>query len=360
MNPIRVMIVEDSRVVREYLEYVIGRDSRLEVAAAAASAEEALRLLHEVSPDVISMDIRLPGMNGLEATQRIMKEKPTPIVVVAASVDSEDLHISINALRIGALAIVEKPVGVEHRDCREMADRLCNQLVLMSQVKVIRQRFRPAVALEPAKPRMARAAAQRSGSTGPFCMAGIVSSTGGPAALQKLLGEIDPHFPIPIALVQHMADGFLGGFVSWLDCICPLHVTIAADGEKPLPGSVYVAPAQRHLYLKQGAFHLDAGPPVSSQRPSGTALFRSMASLGTRALGILLTGMGEDGAAGLKDLHDAGGYTIAEDESTVVVYGMPRAAVMLGAVDESLPLPRIGPRLEELVERRAANAPTKS
>src|SRR5580693_8774798 len=137
---IRVMIVEDSRPVREMLEYIIGNDPRLEVAASVGSAEEALRKLHKISPDVISMDIRLPGMNGFEATQRIMAEKPTPIVVVSASVESEELKISMNALRAGALSVMEKPVSTSHQDYAALAERLCTQLVIMSEVRVIRQR----------------------------------------------------------------------------------------------------------------------------------------------------------------------------------------------------------------------------
>src|SRR5216684_2285088 len=141
MKKIRVLIVEDSRVIREFLEHIIGHDPRLEIAGAAGSAEEALRILDRVSPDVISMDIRLPGMNGFEATQQIMAKKPTPIVVVSASVESEDLKISMNALRAGALAVVEKPVGTSHQDYESLAERLCTQLAIMSQVKVIRQRI---------------------------------------------------------------------------------------------------------------------------------------------------------------------------------------------------------------------------
>ncbi|HEX3726521.1 MAG TPA: chemotaxis-specific protein-glutamate methyltransferase CheB [Pirellulales bacterium] len=348
---IRVMIVEDSRVARELLEYVIDQDPRLEVAAAVASAEEALRLLHRISPDVVSMDVRLPGMNGLEATQRIMKEKPTPIVVVAASVESEDLRISMNALRVGALAIVEKPLGATRDDYQSVARHLCTQLALMSQVKVVRQRFTLNVPAGQANVRaLAPCVRPLSGPGASFRLAGVVASTGGPAALQKILGNVHPRFPIPIALVQHIAEGFLEGFVSWLDDICPLRVVVAKGGQTPMPATVYVAPADRHLCLASGQWHLDTGPAVSSQRPSGTILFRSLArELGARALGILLTGMGEDGAAGLKELCDAGGYTIAEDESTAVVYGMPRVAVRLGAVRESLPLHDIGPRLEQLV-----------
>ncbi|HEX4150290.1 MAG TPA: chemotaxis-specific protein-glutamate methyltransferase CheB [Pirellulales bacterium] len=345
---IRVMIVEDSPVVRELLRHLIGQDPRLEVVAAVASAEEALQRLHEISPDVVSMDIRLPGMNGLEATQRIMRDKPTPIVVVAGSVAGDELRISSNALRIGALSVVEKPVGVTHRDYQTMAERLCTQLAVMSQVKVIRQRLHKTARVEAARSsELPRDWGDRSR---PFEMLGIVASTGGPVALQKLLGGLGPSFPLPIALVQHMADAFLDSFADWLESTSPLPVKIAQAGETPLAGMVYVAPAERHLTLQRGRWHLSADEPVSSQRPSGTVLFRSLAqNLGAGAIGVLLTGMGEDGAAGLKSLHDAGSYTIAEDKSTAVVYGMPAVAVRLGAVCESLPLDKIACRLEQLV-----------
>jgi two-component system, chemotaxis family, protein-glutamate methylesterase/glutaminase len=349
MNKIRVMIVEDSLVIREFLRYIIGRDSRLEVTAAVGSAEEALRILHQVSPDVISMDIRLPGMNGFEATQRIMAEKPTPIVVVSASVESEDLKVSMNALRAGALAVVEKPVGTRHASYEALADRLCTQLVIMSRVKVIRQRLGLGLPLGVSEaPRSLRDQPLRA--PGPLCLMGIVASTGGPDALVKVLGGLSPRFPLPILLVQHITASFLKGFVAWLDDLCPLSVTVAREWQVPEPGKVYVAPEDRHLVIEQGSLRLEGGPSVCAQRPSGTVLFRSMArDLGPRALAVLLTGMGEDGAEGMRNVRAAGGYTIAEDESTAVVYGMPAAAVRFNAVCESLPLPEIAPRLRELV-----------
>src|SRR5258708_22203835 len=176
---IRVMIVEDSRPVREMLEYIIGNDLRLEIAASVGSAEEALRKLHEVSPDVISMDIRLPGMNGFEATQRIMAERPTPIVVVSASVESADLQITMNALQAGALTVLEKPVGTTSADYEALAERLCTQLAIMSQVKVVRRHG----AARPAQ----RPEAALAPLPGTCRMLGIVSSTGGPTALAHLL-----------------------------------------------------------------------------------------------------------------------------------------------------------------------------
>jgi two-component system chemotaxis response regulator CheB len=347
------MIVEDSRVVLSFLEHVIGADPRLEVAASAASAEEALRLLPKVAPDVISMDVRLPGMDGLAATRQIMREHPTPIVIVAASVATDAPTISTNALRSGALAVLEKPAGNKCRDYEAMAERLCTQLALMSQVKVVRQRIRRAeLCAQPGSELPGKAALGGRGDlvrASHFRLVGMVASTGGPAALEKLLGRLNPRFPLPIGLVQHMSAGFLPGFVSWLEGACALRVAIAEDGQRPLPGTVYVAPSDRHLCLQGDRWRLESGEPVCSQLPSGTVLLRSLArSLRSDALGVLLTGMGDDGAAGLKELFDAGGHTIAEDESTAAVYGMPAAAVRLGGVSESLPLDRIGARLEAL------------
>jgi two-component system chemotaxis response regulator CheB len=347
MSKIRVLIVEDSRVVRLFLEHLIARDPRLEVAAAVESAEQALAVLDRVAPDVISMDIRLPGMNGFEATQRIMARRPTPIVVLAASVNTDDLNISMNALRAGALTVLEKPAGAGHSDYEALAERFCTQLAIMSQVKVIRQRINRSLTFQPKLPEKMPALTTRPG---PFTALGLVASTGGPSALAQLLGGLPRDFPVPVLLVQHITGCFLEGFVSWLGTVSALPVQLMAEGAVAAPGMVYLPPADRHLLLEGSRLRLSDAAPLCLQRPSGTVLFKSLArSLGRGALGVLLTGMGEDGAEGLSELRRAGGYTIAEDESSAVVYGMPAAAVRLGAVCEQLPLARIGPRLVELV-----------
>ena len=351
MNPIRVMIVEDSRVVREHLEHVVRCDPRLDVAASYETAEAALAGLARVRPDVISMDIRLPGMNGFCATQRIMSEQPTPIVVVSASVECGELKISMNALQAGALAVVEKPAGTSHKDYQRLANRLCDQFVLMSQVKVVRQRFNSGVRARPGDgPLFPCTASRLARPRGAFQIAGIVASTGGPGALARLAGGLPADFPVPIVLVQHITSSFHAGFVSWLDGICGLSVVTAEDGRQPLAGFLYVAPADKHLSVDRGTLRICDDGPVCGQAPSGTVLFGSLAaSYGSEAVGILLTGMGQDGAEGLKSLREAGGYTLAEDESTAVVYGMPAAAARMGAVCESLPLDAIGRRLRCLV-----------
>ncbi len=343
---VRVMVVEDSLVVRQLLVHIIARDPRLVVAAAVGSAEEALREIGRVQPDVISMDIRLPGMDGLEATRRIMAEHPTPIVVIADSIEDSSLKISMNALRAGALTVVEKPVGVSSAGYAGIADTIRTQLYIMSQVPVVRRRsfaWQPQGAPERPKPEAVQGLVRPG-------MMGIAASTGGPPALAKILGALPADFPLPILLVQHMGAPFMEGFASWLTGLMPLEVRLAQDQEIPSAGTVYVAPGDRHLLLSQaGTLRVSAEPPVGNQRPSATLLFQSMAqALGRRGVGVILTGMGEDGAQGLAELRQAGGYTLAEDESTAVVYGMPAAAVRLGGVSVSLPLDLIAPRLLRL------------
>lgn len=355
---VRVMIVEDSAVIRELLTCMISRDPRLEIVAVVGSGERALSVMNAVRPDVISMDIRLPGIDGLETTRRVMAESPTPIVVVAANAEAEESRISMNALQAGALAVLEKPVGTTTDALEAFGQRLCTQLAIMSRVKVITRR--PIKPLTPI-PAPDRAEVRRTNLTpahtpaprphqGQHEMLGVVASTGGPNALVQLFRGLGSDFPLPILLVQHITSCFAKAFVEWLDDVCGLRVVEAADGIRPQPGHIYAAPADQHLVLRARRLRLTDGPLVSMQRPSGTILLQSMAEdLRASALGVVLTGMGDDGAAGLRAIRDAGGHTIAEHESTAVVYGMPAAAAALGAAREQLPLPMIAPRLSDLV-----------
>ena len=345
---VRVMIVEDSLVVRRLLAHIVSRDPRLTLAAAVASAEEALQELPRVRPDVISMDIRLPGMDGLEATRRIMSEQPTPIVVIADSVRDAAFEISMNALRAGALSVVEKPVGIATGGHEQIAETICTQLYIMSQVPVIRRRSTGSYA--PPRPLTGTVALAQQPPAQPAVLA-IAASTGGPPALAQVLGALPTTCPVPVLLVQHMGAAFMEGFAAWLDGLVPMPVALAQDGEAARPGRVYVAPGDRHLTLTPaGTLRLGLERPLASQRPSATLLFRSVAEVaGERAVGVLLTGMGEDGATGLTEMRRVGGYTLTEAESTAVVYGMPAAAVRLGGSSLSLPLPAIGPRLAQML-----------
>lgn len=338
---VRVMLVEDSRVVRALLTHIVGRDPRLEIVAAVASGEEALTRLDSVRPDVISMDIRLPGIDGLETTRRIMAERPTPIVVVADAIEDSSLRISMNALRAGALSVVEKPVATTNAGYDAVADEICTQLRIMAEVPVIRRRP------------IGTEWAGRSASPGPpvpdpvpagrATVLAIAASTGGPPALARVLGGLPDGFPLPVLLVQHMGAAFMEGFAAWLNGVVPLPVAVARDGERAEPGRVYVAPGDRHLELGPGGIlRIVDTAPVGGQRPAATVLFRSVArQAGAGGIGVLLTGMGEDGAQGLLDMRRAGAATTAEHESTAVVYGMPAAAVRLSAAGAVLPLERI-------------------
>ncbi|WP_448207193.1 chemotaxis-specific protein-glutamate methyltransferase CheB [Azospirillum sp. sgz302134] len=345
---IRVLVVEDSPVVQQLLAHVIGEDPRLEVAGIASSGEQALRMVETVKPDVVSLDIRLPGIDGFTVTTRLMREHPVPIVVVAS--DVHDLDIPMRALQAGALAVVEKPGSMARADYETVARHLCTQLTIMSQVKVIRQRGRPrdeAPAPSPATP-TATPGTVKGGRS--FRALGIVASTGGPAALVKVLKGLPAGFPLPIFVVQHIGAPFVAGFASWLGSVCPLPVALAAHNAPSRPGHVYVAPGESHLAADPGAMRLVFGDPVCGQRPSGDVLFTSMATaFGASGIGVLLTGMGEDGARGLVDMHRAGAYTIAEHASTAVIHSMPGTAVRLGGATEEVPVDKIAARLLELV-----------
>ncbi|WP_336487255.1 chemotaxis-specific protein-glutamate methyltransferase CheB [Methylobacterium nigriterrae] len=336
------MLVEDSLVVRQLLMHIIGRDPRLELVAAVASGEEALETIAANRPDVVSMDIRLPGIDGLETTRRIMAEHPTPIVVVADAVEDSSLRISMNALRAGALSVVEKPVATTHAGYDAVAGEICTQLRIMAQVPVIRRRpigTEWAGRVSAGAPAPVRAPAP---SDQPSVLA-IAASTGGPPALARVVGSLPENFPLPVLLVQHMGAAFMEGFAAWLNGVVPLPVSVARDGERAEGGRVYVAPGDRHLELgTNDVLRILDSAPVGGQRPAATVLFRSVArQAGSRGIGVLLTGMGEDGALGLLDMRRAGATTVAEHESTAVVYGMPAAAVRLAAARSVLPLDRI-------------------
>lgn len=348
------MIVEDSLVVRQLLSHIVGRDPRFVLASAVASAEEALAEIGRVKPDVISMDIRLPGIDGLEATRRIMSEHPTPIVVIADSVEDASLKISMNALRAGALSVVEKPVGVASSAYERIAETITTQLFIMSSVPVIRRRAfatdAPAAPLPP--PPAPRAAFAK------LSYLALAASTGGPPALAKVLEALPSDFPGAVFVVQHMGTAFMEGFAGWLDGLSPLPVMLATDGEVAQPGRAYVAPGDRHLAIEAGGvMRLVSGSTAPTQRPSANILFESLARAApSHTAGVLLTGMGEDGAHGLLELRRAGGYTIAEHQSSAVVYGMPAAAVRLKAAREVLPLDAIGPRVAQLASSKRAEA----
>lgn len=333
-HPVRVMIVEDSAVVRALLTHIVAADPRLQVAAALATAEEAIAALPTVQPDVISMDIRLPGMDGLQATRQIMAERPTPIVVISASIDRSQTSSAMEALSAGALSAVEKPPGPGDPAYPRLAREICTQLAIMSQVAVVRHRIRPRTA----------ASAGRRPAVAPKLIL-CAASTGGPQALAALFSALPATLPLPVLLVQHMGPSFMAGFANWLDTVVPQRVVVAEQGEIPQPGSIHVAPGDRHLRIDRGGrLTISAEPPVGGQRPAASVLIESAAdALDGAAVAVVLTGMGEDGASGVRKLIEAGGSAFAEHGSTAIVNGMPAAAAKAGAV--AIPLNLIGPQL---------------
>ncbi|MBA3939437.1 MAG: chemotaxis-specific protein-glutamate methyltransferase CheB [Planctomycetes bacterium] len=352
MPRIRVLVVEDSQTVRRHLVEVLAADPELEVVGEAADGETAIALCRALRPDVITLDLVLPGVDGLTVTEQVMAHQPTPILVVSAADNRGEHFQTYAALAAGALEVLEKPTGTEPGHAWER--RLIARTKLVSRIKVITHLRGRLAVRTPSTDAIRRQQAARS-----FAAVAIGTSTGGPGALVRLLGGLDAAFPVPILAVIHIGAPFGDGFARWLDQHTPLRVANAVDGE-PLPsggGRVIIAPPDRHLVLQGGCLRLIDDAPQHSCRPSVDVLFSSLAALGARAIGCLLTGMGRDGAQGLLAMRNAGATTIAQDEATSVVFGMPREACEIGAAGRVLPLGSIAAELTRLVQGAAPAIP---
>lgn len=353
MSKIRVLVVEDSLTVRMRLIEILAGDPDIEIVGEAADGKSAIALCLQHRPDVITMDMMLPVMTGLAATEYIMAHCPTPILIVSASVNRGELFRTYEALAAGAVDVLEKPTGAEPDGVWESS--FLAILKMVARIRVITHpRGRLADKLRapgPAKP-LRKSAASR------FDLVAIGASTGGPGAIVDILRGLPAAFRLPIVFVLHINEPFGTSFAEWLDGLADRPVAYAREGDPVISaaGRVVMAPAGKHLVIRDGRFHLTLDPERHSCRPSVDALFESVAAeYGAAAIGCLLTGMGRDGAEGLLALRRAGAMTIAQDEATAVVYGMPREAVRLNAASEILPLPQIAARLNvlESVEREA-------
>ena len=335
---LRVVVVEDSPVARDLLVEILNGEDDMSVVGIAKDGEEGVRLVKELKPDVVTMDVQMPVMDGYEATREIMITQPTPIVVVSGSNDSPDAEKSMNSLQAGALTVTGKPSAPTSPDFEESSRQLIETVRTMSQVKVIRQR-RPRES-QPDREAMQSAASPPGPSTK---LVAIAASTGGPQTLIEILSELPGDFSLPIVCVQHISDGFTAGLVNWLNGMIELTVQTAAEGATLSSGVVYIAPENQHLQVNSaGRIVLSDEPPVGGFRPAASVMFESVArSFGSEAVGIILTGMGRDGVDGLKALNQTGAHIIAQDEASSVVFGMPKAAIEEGLVSAVLNPPEI-------------------
>jgi two-component system, chemotaxis family, protein-glutamate methylesterase/glutaminase len=349
MKALRVLVVEDSVTVRRYLRDALQADPDIEVVGEARDGKEAIHLCETLRPDVVTMDMMLPVMTGLGATEYIMAHCPTPILIVSSSMNRGEVFKTYEALAAGAVDVLDKPTGNE--PAGDWERRLLATIKLISRVRTvthIRGRLGP---LAQTSPGAQTVLPNRSKAQGKVEVVAIGASTGGPGAILDILRALPPRFSVPLLIVLHINEPFGTAFAEWLDGQTGLRVGYANDGElvAATSGRVTMAPPDSHLTVQGGRFRLSRGPERHSCRPSVDVLFESLAlEYGSAAAACLLTGMGRDGAAGLLQLRRAGSFTIAQDEASSVVYGMPREAVLLGGVDRVLPLADIGPFIASL------------
>jgi two-component system chemotaxis response regulator CheB len=340
---IRVLIADDSATVREYLAYLLGEDPVLEIVGTARDGVEAVAQAERLRPDVIVMDVHMPRMNGDVATRQIMERVPTRVVIVTASSSRDEASVAFRALGAGAVTVEDKPGGLDHPGQAESARRLVETVKLMAEVKVVRRWPRRDHA---APPFPAPARPDRT-----IRVIAIGASTGGPQAVATILAGLPRDLGVPMLVVQHIAPGFTEGLAEWLGQGIRLPVKLAGSGEEVRPGTVYLAPEGQQLGItRNGRIRLTRGAAEDGFCPSASHLFQSVAdAYGRSAVGILLTGMGRDGAKGLLTLRQAGGVTLAQDEESSVIFGMPGEAIRLGAAEYVLSPEQIAGMIRSLV-----------
>jgi two-component system chemotaxis response regulator CheB len=344
---IRVLVVDDSAFMCKVLQEIINSDPQLEVAGLGRDGREAVALAESLRPDVITMDINMPHVDGLQATELIMSQHPRPIVIVSSE-SREGATSTLRALELGAIDFVPKPSSGIDLDMRNVREDLTRKLKQAAKVRVVRTATRtklpaPHAPLSAAGG-VSSSAARASQNGGKFPMVVIAASTGGPAAVMRVVAALPKDLPAAVFLVLHMPQAFTKQFAVQLAEIAPLPVKEAEANELPQPGMIYICPGSHHLRLSStGKIALDPGPRIEGYRPCADVTLESVAAYArTLLLAVVLTGMGSDAAKGVKIVKAAGGRVIAQDEATSTIFGMPAEAIKTGAVDEVLRLDEIG------------------
>ena len=345
---VRVLIADDSLLIRTVLRDLLAADPRIEIVGEAGDGRVAVALTAQLKPDLVIMDVMMPVMDGLEAVTEIMASTPVPILMLSAAADPTDSRGAFAAIRLGALDVMAKPAGATTAAFAQLSDQLIAKVRSLSRIKVMHH-FRPKRQLPASVP--APAVPLPSGKRR---ILAIGASTGGPKAVLQLLKELPADLSAAGLIVQHIADGFAAGFAEWLDREVPLKVALARENDTLQSGRLLVAPNGTHLTVSaEGRVVLRDTAPLHNCRPAVDALFHSLADagLGGEAVGVVLTGMGNDGATGLKALHSRGAYTLAQDEPSSAVFGMPKAAIDAGGVDQVLPLAKMAGIIRPLFGR---------
>lgn len=351
---LRVLLAEDSTIFVNVLVDILEAEAGLEIVAIADNGVDAVEYCDRHKPDIVLMDIHMPRLDGLSATEQIMARCPTPILVITADPHRGGVDMSFRALSAGALDLMAKPDTLPFPEADRA--RLLRKIRLLSQIPVVRHiraRSRHPIATP-----VERSAARGDGDAHcPHTVIGIVGSTGGPRALAKICTQLPEDFAATVVIVQHITRGFSRHLARWLDKHSPLKVYEASDGDLLKPGHIVIAPTEHHLVIDESLqLAVRAGPPIGGHRPSGDRMLMSLARhLSPGAIGVVLSGMGDDGAAGLTALAQSGCHTLAQDEATSVVYGMPRAAEARGIVEYSLPDAEIAPTLVRLVDEMSTS-----
>lgn len=366
---IRVVIVDDSQLMQRVLTTLLEQDPAIHVVGTASNGQQAIEVVERLRPNVVTMDVHMPVMDGLATTEHLMAVCPTPILVLTASLGHSDVDITFKMLGAGALDVVEKPKGNDPLALERRAHDLIRRVKLLSRVKVVRHlRGRRRVDEHAIGQEVSFQSTTKAAGVGVvpvkaptrtvpaaiepvYPVVIIGASTGGPRVVNQILSALPADLGAAVLVVQHIAEGFSGGMAEWLALNCRMPVVVAGERMELRAGTVYVAPDRCDLLLQPDArVHLSRNS-VLLQRPSvDVAMQAAAAVFGRRCIGVLLTGMGRDGAYGMLTIRRSGGYTIAQDEATSAIFGMPRAAIELGAAHEVLPGPQIAARVVDLVK----------